>query len=171
MNPLPSGFAQVKKRSALVLPAVRLDVRETPMQVFVRLELLPKKWQVSPLLLYSLPWHRARTELSRKVSCQSAYCRATLFDGSREKCFAFRSRSVDGTEYVTQPLNARAHRLAPGFRVPWRQNPRDTGDKSPLRKERARPMDKRRRSGPGGRPMRHATFVADTVQLCLAPRS
>src|SRR5215469_13122703 len=59
------------------------------------------KWQVSPLLLYSLPWHRARTEPSRKVSCQSAYCRATLFGGSREKCFAFRSRSVDGTEYVT----------------------------------------------------------------------
>src|SRR5215469_7468111 len=102
MNPLPSGFAQVKKRSALVLPAVRLDVRETQMQVFVRLELLPKKWQVSPLLLYSLPWHRARTELSRKVSCQSASCRATLFGGSREKCFVFRSRSVDGTEYVTQ---------------------------------------------------------------------
>src|SRR5262250_1884980 len=59
------------------------------------------KWQVSPLLLYSLPWHRARTEPSRKVSCQSASCRATLFGGSREKCFAFRSRSVDGTEYVT----------------------------------------------------------------------
>src|SRR6516164_3356523 len=59
------------------------------------------KWQVSPLLLYSLPWHRARTEPSRKVSCQSAYCRATLFGGSREKCFAFRSRSVDGMEYVT----------------------------------------------------------------------
>src|SRR6516162_10572490 len=59
------------------------------------------KWQVSPLLLYSLPWHRARTEPSRKVSCQSAYCRATLFGGNREKCFAFRSRSVDGTEYVT----------------------------------------------------------------------
>src|SRR6516165_7710119 len=56
------------------------------------------KWQVSPLLLYSLPWHRARTEPSRKVSCQSASCRATLFVGSREKCFAFRSRSVDGTE-------------------------------------------------------------------------
>src|SRR5215469_370692 len=59
------------------------------------------KWQVSPLLLYSLPWHRARTEPLRKVSCQSAHCRATLFGGSREKCFAFRSRSVDGTEYVT----------------------------------------------------------------------
>src|SRR5262249_39912816 len=59
------------------------------------------KWQVSPLLLYSLPWHRARTEPSRKVSCQSASCRATLFGGSREKCFAFRSRSVDGTEFVT----------------------------------------------------------------------
>src|SRR5215470_4942267 len=59
------------------------------------------KWQVSPLLLYSLPWHRARTEPSRKVSCQSASCRATFFGGSREKCFAFRSRSVDGTEYVT----------------------------------------------------------------------
>ena len=44
---------------------------------------------------------RARTEPSRKVSCQSAYCRATLFGGSGEKCFAFRSRSVDGTEYVT----------------------------------------------------------------------
>src|SRR5215831_4548638 len=44
------------------------------------------KWQVSPLLLYSLPWHRARTEPSRKVSCQSASCRATLFGGSREKC-------------------------------------------------------------------------------------
>src|SRR6516165_12355877 len=46
------------------------------------------KWQVSPLLLDSLPWHRARTEPSRKVSCQSASCRATLFGGSREKCFA-----------------------------------------------------------------------------------
>src|SRR5215472_8628021 len=63
------------------------------------------KWQVSPLLLYSLPWHRARTEPSRKVSCQSASCRATLFGGSREKCFAFRSRSVDGTEYVTYTSN------------------------------------------------------------------
>src|SRR6516225_510258 len=60
------------------------------------------KWQVSPLRLYSLPWHRARTEPSRKVSCQSASCRPTLFGGSREKCFAFRSRSVDGTEYVTE---------------------------------------------------------------------
>ena len=59
------------------------------------------KWQLSPLLLYSLPWHRARTEPSRKVSCQSASCRATLFGGSREKCFASRRRSVDGTEYVT----------------------------------------------------------------------
>jgi len=59
------------------------------------------EWQVSPLLLYSLPWHRVRTEPSRKVPCQSASCRATLFGGSREKCFAFRSRSVDGTEYVT----------------------------------------------------------------------
>ena len=59
------------------------------------------KWQVSPLLLYSLPWHRARTEPSRKVSCQSSSCRARLFGGSREKCFAFRSRSVGGAEYVT----------------------------------------------------------------------
>src|SRR5215469_8296949 len=65
------------------------------------------KWQVCPLLLYSLPWHRARTEPSRKVSCQSASCRATLFGGSREKCFAFRSRSVDGTEYVTGLLSQR----------------------------------------------------------------
>src|SRR5215831_3994844 len=65
------------------------------------------KWQVSPLLLYSLPWHRARTEPSRKVSCQSASCRATLFGGSREKCFAFRSRSVDGTEYVPGLLSQR----------------------------------------------------------------
>src|SRR6516164_2256040 len=69
------------------------------------------KWQVSPLLLYSLPWHRARTEPSRKVSCQSAYCRATLFGGSREKCFAFRSRSVDGTEYVTGPSLRRLWRI------------------------------------------------------------
>src|SRR6516165_10968574 len=65
------------------------------------------KWQVSPLLLYSLPWHRARTEPSRKVSCQSAYCRATLFGGSREKRFASRSRSVDGTEYVTSFVSRR----------------------------------------------------------------
>src|SRR5262249_53415950 len=67
------------------------------------------KWQVSPLLLYSLPWHRARTEPSRKVSCQSASCRATLFGGSREKCFAFRSRSVDGTEYVTNAVTTTRH--------------------------------------------------------------
>src|SRR5215469_3201994 len=73
------------------------------------------KWQVSPLLLYSLPWHRARTEPSRKVSCQSASCRATLFGGSREKCFAFRSRSVDGTEYVTHSSSSPI--LQPSYNV------------------------------------------------------
>ena len=76
-------------------------VDPSPIPIELRARTASFKWQVSPLLLYSLPWHRARTEPSRKVSCQSAYCRATLFGGSREKCFAFRSRSVDGTEYVT----------------------------------------------------------------------
>src|SRR6516164_4417014 len=82
-------------------PARQVSLREGPIEL--RAWTASFKWQVSPLLLNSLHWHRARTEPSRKVSCQSAYCRATLFGGSREKCFAFRSRSVDGTEYVTYP--------------------------------------------------------------------
>src|SRR5215469_7374657 len=76
------------------------------------------KWQVSPLLLYSPPWHRVRTEPSRKVSCRSASCRATLFAGSREKCFAFRSRSVDGTVYVTLVAPARPPLLPLRFSAP-----------------------------------------------------
>src|SRR6516162_10279637 len=83
------------------MPFLDLGVRFGNGSIELRARTASFKWQVSPLLLYSLPWHRARTEPSRKVSCQSAYCRATLFGGSREKCFAFRSRSVDGTEYVT----------------------------------------------------------------------
>src|SRR5215469_15774397 len=84
------------RRSGSRRPSIKLRARTASFE-----------WQVSPLLLYSLPWHRARTEPSRKVSCQSASCRATLFGGSREKCFAFRSRSVDGTEYVTTESYAR----------------------------------------------------------------
>ena len=83
------------------MPFLDLGVRFGNGSIELRARTASFKWQVSPLLLYSLPWHRARTEPSRKVSCQSASCRATLFGGSREKCFAFRSRSVDGTEYVT----------------------------------------------------------------------
>src|SRR5215469_8287888 len=56
---------------------------------------------------------RARTASFKwQVSCQSAYCRATLFGGSREKCFAFRSRSVDGTEYVTGAVQPRKNALS-----------------------------------------------------------
>src|SRR6516162_2595019 len=83
------------------MPFLDLGVRFGNGSIELRARTASFKWQVSPLLLYSLPWHRARTEPSRKVSCQSASCRATLFGGSREKCFAFRSRSVEGTEYVT----------------------------------------------------------------------
>src|SRR5215469_9740510 len=94
----------------------RVDFHERQAAVVLSIELRARtasfKWQVSPLLLYSLPWHRARTEPSRKVSCQSASCRATLFGGSREKCFAFRSRSVDGTEYVTGAVQPRKNALS-----------------------------------------------------------
>src|SRR5215468_9819998 len=77
------------------------------------------KWQVSPLLLYSLPWHRARTEPSRKVSCQSASCRATLFGGSREKCLHLeavplteRSTSLDWKPTQKRESNSKISRMA-----------------------------------------------------------
>src|SRR5215469_9933404 len=88
------------KKQILYSPHIRLQARFCA-TIKLRARTASFKCQVSPLLLHSLPWHRARTEPSRKVSCQSASCRATLFGGSREKRFAFRSRSLDGTEYVT----------------------------------------------------------------------
>ena len=54
-----------KHAKALVFsPQMRVPMRP----IELRARTASFKWQVSPLLLYSLPWHRARTEPSRKVS-------------------------------------------------------------------------------------------------------
>ena len=105
-HPRPAHLPRrIVKRHTPIAPSSDVPSKHLPIELQARTASF--KWQVSPLLLYSLPWHRARTEPSRKVSCQSAYCRAALFGGRREKCFAFRSRSVDGTEYVTGLLSQR----------------------------------------------------------------
>src|SRR6516164_10384068 len=84
-HPRPAHLPRrIVKRHTLIAPSSDVPSKHLPIELRARTASF--KWQVSPLLLYSLPWHRARTEPSRKVSCQRASCRATLLRGTREDC-------------------------------------------------------------------------------------